>query len=119
MFRFTNKICNKIISAKNFVADNFQIGLFGVVDRNKNSPVVRKELAQELQAGINCIKPIGVGEIVIIIFKGGAGIIGRVDVNALDAGAVKRQKCFKCVEVIAVNNRIFGIIAATKGGFKI
>ena len=51
-------------------------------------------------------------QIVVVMFKSGVGVIRRVDINAFDTSAIKRQERFKRGEVVALHNQVARILFA-------
>ena len=83
---------DEVLPAEDLVADDAQIGAFAIVDGDPDAAVLRQELAQELQAGIHHVEPGRMFEVVVVVFEGGAGVVGGIDVDALHFAGVERQQ---------------------------
>ena len=83
---------DEVLPAEDLVADDAQIGAFAIVDGDPDAAVLRQELAQELQAGIHHVQPGRMFEVVVVVFEGGAGVVGGIDVDALHLASVERQQ---------------------------
>lgn len=51
--------------------------------------------------------------IVVVLPVPSAGVVGRIDVDAVDLAATSKGKCFEDVKVLAVDNYVVGLIAAS------
>jgi hypothetical protein len=51
-------------------------------------------------------------QVIIVVFKGGTGIVGRVYVNALYLSGVKREQRFECFKVVALHNEVASVSIA-------
>lgn len=59
---------HKIFLSENFIAEFFEIILFGIINGNKNDPVICQQISCKDQPRIHHIEPVGV------IASGGFGI---------------------------------------------
>ena len=87
-----NAGCHKVLPTKDFVADNLEVSLLVIVDGDPDGAVFAEELAQEFEARVHQVEPSGVLEIVVVVLEGRAGVVGRVDVDALDLSGVEGQE---------------------------
>ena len=132
---FPNHVPHKTSSTEHFVAQALQSFLLVVVNGYEDGAVVRQQLAQQGQAGIHHAQPLVVpGEVLAgfahdfaqplqqsrvvhvvvvhpLLFP---RVVGRVDVDALDASFVFGQESFQGFQVIAMDN----LVAAAGFGFR-
>ena len=97
---------DEVLPAEDLVADDAQIGAFAIVDGDPDAAVLRQELAQELQAGIHHVEPGRMFEVVVVVFEGGAGVVGGIDVDALHLASVERQQRLQRLQVVAVDEQV-------------
>lgn len=53
-------------------------------------------------------------EIVVVVLEGGAGVVGRVDIDALHLTGVERQQCLERFEVVALDEHVAGARIASR-----
>ena len=99
--------------------------LFVVVNGNEDDAVVGQQFAEQLQAGPHHAEPLVVAlqvfavnrlmeplshqravHLVVVGPAFVAGVVGRVDVDALDAASVAGKQGFESLEVIAVDDEV-------------
>ncbi len=115
----------EIALAKNLIHQHPQMVLFVVVNGHENHAVVGQQFAEQLQAGPHHAEPLvvtlqilavnglvqpfahqGAVHLVVVGPALVAGVVGRVDVDALDAASVAGQQGFERVEIVAVNDQV-------------
>ena len=81
-------IGHKVLSAKNFIHENFAIVRFLVIKTEKDYAIVSQQPSSKHQAILYKGEPRGVVEPVIVIKTIAARVVWRVDVDALDLAFV-------------------------------
>ena len=125
-----DNICNKILFPKNFIQEAAEVVDFVIVDGDEDSPIGAEELAEESEAWEHHAEPFvvagevvasdGFGEplsdsgcvhVVVVSPAFVAGVVGRVDVDALHLSAIARKQGAESLQVIAFDDEIFRRIA--------
>ncbi len=99
----------KGIPAKQFIAEDFHICLFIIVNANPKTAFISQKPPQNLQAGPNQLEPLAVLQIVVVVLKRRAGVVGRVDVDALHLPGILALQCLQRQEVVPVDEHIFRV----------
>jgi hypothetical protein len=102
MFLLPYYIRDNIISSKNFIAYNFQIMTFIVINAYPYTPVLPQKLLEHFKTGIHHGKPDRMLLIIIILLKRASGIIRRVYADALHVSGIKGQQGFQSLKIIAL-----------------
>ena len=116
---------DEIVLAEDFVHQRTESMNLVVVDGDEDGPVVPKQLAQELQAGKHHAAPLVVaGQVfpvhdlaqpiadhrrvdLVVVGPGFvAGVVGRVDVDALDLAVIGRQQRLQRGQVVALDDQV-------------
>ena len=126
-----NKISDKIPIPKNLIANQLQCRLLIIINRDKNHPVIRQKLLQQLQTRIHHAQPFVVAAQILTFFADHfaqpflyarvvhivvvhpaliARVIRRVDVNAVHPPAKFRQQAFERKQVVAVYQKIVAAV---------
>ena len=61
-------ISHKITGRKDFITDQLQVGILGIINADKNGPVLGQQFLQQLQPGIHHAKPFVVAGQVLPLF---------------------------------------------------
>lgn len=92
---------------------------FVVVDRNPDRAVGGEQAAEDFEALFHKGEPEGVFHHVVVVLEGRAGIVRRVDVDALDFASVLLFEGFEGEQVVAVYEDIVGVgVAVAVFGFE-
>ena len=94
-FLLPNHIRHKIPSPKHLIHQHLEVMAFVVVNRHPDTAVFTQQLAQQLQAWQHHGKPLGVLQVVVVMFKRTFGVVGRVNKNAFDLAPIKRKQGFE------------------------
>lgn len=124
-------IRDEIVRSENFVAKQFQVGEFVVVDRNKDYPVLRQQLMQQFQTRIHHAEPLVVAAQILALLAHDlaqplldfrvvhvvvvnplfvARVVRRIDIDALDSPLVFGQQRFQRLQIVAV----YDLVAALR-----
>ena len=105
--------------------------MFNLINADKNNTIVRQQLLQQLQPRVHHAQPLVVAGQVLALFACNlaqplfdfrivdvividpalvAGVVGRIDVNALDAPLIPGQQCFQGFQIVAPDDHVFAAI---------
>ena len=114
-----------IARSKNFITYTFEIGIFNIINTNKNRAVLGQQLLQQFQARIHHAQPLVMAAQVLALFADRlvqpvpharvvyvvvihpalvAGVVRWIYIDALDLPLVLRQQCLQCLQIVAMNN---------------
>ena len=93
----------KIRPAEHLVQQHLEVGAFRIVDRHPDRPVFGQQIAQQLQARPHHGKPPSMFQVVVVVLERGAGVVRRIDVDALHTTSVKRQQCLQRLQVVPLD----------------
>jgi hypothetical protein len=79
-----NDVRDEVHSSEYLVTHDLAVRMLVVVERDPDRPVVRQQPPQNLQPVAHEREPQGVFDPVVVVREGRAGVVGRVDVDALD-----------------------------------
>ena len=99
-------VCDETASPKHLIHQHLEVMPLVVVDGDPDRAIVAQQLAQQLQARQHHGQPLGVFQVVVVVLEGAFGVVGRVDEDALDLPAVKRQQAFQRFEVVALDQQV-------------
>ena len=123
-----NHGCDEVRATEYFIQHAAQILNFVVVERDEDNSVLAQELPQQRQPGVHHAEPFvvaaevfgffaddltepladaGIVDVVVVDPAFVAGVVRRVDVNALDLPAISRQQRLECFEIISFDQQVF------------
>ena len=59
---------DKVVNAKDLIADQFEIGIFRIVNADENDPLLRQELLKKLEARVHHAEPLVVASQIFPLF---------------------------------------------------
>ena len=77
-----------------------------IIQTNPDAAVLTQELAKELEARVHHVEPSGVFEVVVVMLERGAGVVRRIDVDALHLSGIERQQRLQRLQVVAVDEDV-------------
>ena len=81
---------------------------FIIVYGNPDAAVLAQELSKEFEARVHHVQPGRVFEVVVVMLERGAGVVRRIDVDALHFAGVERQQRLQRLQVVAVDEDTLG-----------
>ena len=126
-----NKCIYPVSRAKYFIHDEFQITMFNLINADKNNTIIRQQLLQQLQTRVHHAQPLVMAGQVLALFADNlaqplldfrvidiivinpalvAGVVGRIDIDALDAPLIPGQQCFQGFQIVAPDDHIFAAV---------
>ena len=99
----------KVRPAEHLVQQHLEIGTFCIVNRHPDRPVLRQQLSQQLQARPHHGKPPSMFQVVVVVLERGAGVVRRIDVDALHTAGVERQQCLQRLQVVPLDQHVAGL----------
>ena len=109
---FPDDSCNKILSPEDLIHDDLEVVGFVIVDGDPDASVFGEHFAEEFEAGIHHAQPMGVFQVVVVVLEGAAGVVGRVDEDALDAAGVEGQQRLEGLQIVALDEHVLGLLIA-------
>ena len=121
----------KVLLTEYFIANRTEIEEFCVINTDKDCSILRQQLLQQLQPRVHHAQPLVVAGQVLALFADNlaqppldlrvidiivinpalvAGVVGRIDVDALDAPLVPGQQCFQGFQIIAPDDHVFAAV---------
>jgi hypothetical protein len=131
-----NRRCDEIARPENLIHQQPQRRHLVVVDRDEDRPVLAQKLFQQHQPRIHHAEPAVVAvqrlalaadhlaqpaanlravDVVVVDPALVAGVVGRVDVDALHLPGVARQQRLERVQVVALHDQVAAVVALTPG----
>ena len=124
-------IGNKAVTAENLITNQLEIGILRIINADENNTIVRQQLLQQLQARVHHAQPLVMAGQILALFADDlaqplfdlrgidiiivdpslvAGVVGRIDVDALDTPLLPGQQCFQGFQIIAPDDHVFAAV---------
>src|ERR1035437_4422613 len=91
---------DEVLSSEYLIHDDLEVMVFVVVDGDSDASIFGEHFAEEFEARIHHAQPLGVFEVVVVVLEGAAGVVGRVDEDALDAACVEGQQGLEGLQIV-------------------
>ena len=88
---------------------------FIVIKVYPDAAVLAQELSEEFEARIHHVEPGGVFEVVVVMLERGAGVVRRIDVDALHPPLILREQRLERIQIVAVDDHVAVIVMAFGG----
>ena len=109
-----NKIADHVVLPEHLIHQHPEVEDFVIIDGNEDGTILGEQIAGEGEALVHELDPQRVPPRVILVHKAVvidevaiAGIVGRIDVDALDLPGVGDAQGAQGIEVIALDDEIF------------
>lgn len=90
-----------------------------VVAAHPDAALLAEKFPQQFEAGIHHGEPAGMLQIVVVMGKGAARIVGRIDVDALHLARIVGEEGLEGFQIVALNEQIVrGAVAVAFGLFQ-
>ena len=107
--------CQKTLLSKHFITEEFEVSLFVVVDGDEDNPSVGEQTFGDAEAFGHEGEPlavavvvVGIDVLVVIDEVAVAGVVGRVDIDDVDAALVGVGEGGEGFEVVALDKDVVG-----------
>ena len=119
---FPYHLCNKVVSAKYLVAEEFEVGLFVVVDGDKDNPSIGEQTLGDAETFAHKGEPFAVAVAVLAVHKAVvidevlvARVVGRVDIDDIHLALVGVGERGQRLQVVALDkDMVRGLLAAVR-----
>ena len=89
-----NETGHEISPPEHLIHQYFQIVTLAVIDAHPDGAILAEQLTQQFQTRPHHGEPFGMFQRVIIMLEGAAGVVGRIDIDALHLPGVEGQQGF-------------------------
>jgi hypothetical protein len=100
---------NEVDPTKDLIHYGLEIVPFPIVDAHPNASLLGEKLPQKLEPWVHHGQPGRVLEVVVVMLEGAAGVVGRIDVDALHTTGIVGEEGLEGFEVVALDEEVVSL----------